>query len=408
MSTRAAPGISTAVASRSSLLAFVADDLRATVVDAAGRLGLGEAETLIAAVAEARSVLASTPTPKHLVVDVSAAADPLSFLSGLADVCDEGTHVVAVGLVNDINLYRALVAAGVDDYLLQPVSGQALADVLSRLDRPEAATAPAAPAAGGNIIAFVGVRGGVGASTLAVNCAWLMAQEFALRTALVDLDLYFGTCGLALDLEPQRGFRQALESPERIDGLFLERCMVRATDTLFVLAAEDDLDNPHGFSPEALRLLIDHLRGQFPVVVFDMPRFAARTQVALLSPPVTLALVADPSLACVRDAVRVAETFKKKADPSADLVVVLNRVGTLKGGEVGSADFTSGIGVASAFAVPFDAKAAIASATSGQPLARVAPKSKAAQEMRRLAQHFLPTAAKPPVPRWRRLLSLGR
>jgi pilus assembly protein CpaE len=79
----------------------------------------------------------------------------------------------------------------------------------------------------GRLIAVVGARGGVGATTVATNLAWTLAHEHNMRVALVDLDLFFGTCGLALDLELGRGFREALENPARIDSLFIERAMVR-------------------------------------------------------------------------------------------------------------------------------------------------------------------------------------
>ncbi|MDV7396632.1 P-loop NTPase, partial [Arthrospira platensis SPKY1] len=97
------------------------------------------------------------------------------------------------------------------------------------------------------MVAVIGARGGVGATTVAVNCAWLLAHDLELKTALIDLDLYFGSCALALDVEPGKGFREALENPERIDGLFLERAMVRVSDKLFLLAAEDDLETASGF-----------------------------------------------------------------------------------------------------------------------------------------------------------------
>src|SRR5205085_6436501 len=81
-------------------------------------------------------------------------------------------------------------------------------------------------------------RGGVGATTAAVSCAWLMATEQRERVALVDLDLHFGTVALKLDLDPGSGLCEALEQPSRIDSLFIERAMVKVTDNLRVLAAE--------------------------------------------------------------------------------------------------------------------------------------------------------------------------
>src|SRR3546814_19034292 len=57
-------------------------------------------------------------------------------------------------------------------------------------------------------------------------------------TALLDLDVHFGTGALAMDLEPGRGLTDAIENPSRIDGLFIERAMVKASEKRAILSAE--------------------------------------------------------------------------------------------------------------------------------------------------------------------------
>jgi pilus assembly protein CpaE len=94
--------------------------------------------------------------------------------------------------------------------------------------------------------------------------------------------------GLALDLELGRGFREALENPARIDSLFIERAMVREGENLFVLSTEEALDGAFSFDPSALTSLIESLRRDFQCVIFDFPRFAARRQAHVLTPPSAL------------------------------------------------------------------------------------------------------------------------
>src|SRR5207248_10519514 len=90
----------------------------------------------------------------------------------------------------------------------------------------------------GQVIGFTGSRGGVGTTTTAVSCAWLIAEERSERVALVDLDLHFGTIALKLDTDPGSGLCEALEQASRIDSLFIDRAMVKVSENLRVLAAE--------------------------------------------------------------------------------------------------------------------------------------------------------------------------
>ena len=107
--------------------------------------------------------------------------------------------VIAAGQVNDVRLYRDLVASGIQDYLLKPFTADQLRDAFANaqmtisgprvnetVDR-EAAIVTAA---------VIGVRGGVGASTVASSLAWLMGDKAGRSAALLDLDVHFGTGAL--------------------------------------------------------------------------------------------------------------------------------------------------------------------------------------------------------------------
>ena len=98
----------------------------------------------------------------------------------------------------------------------------------------------------------VGVRGGVGASMVTSSISWLMAHEFNRRVALLDLDLHFGTGALTFALEPGRGLCDALDNPSRVDGLFIERAMIKESDDLCILGAEAPLNDPMSPDPSAL------------------------------------------------------------------------------------------------------------------------------------------------------------
>ena len=115
---------------------------------------------------------------------------------------------------------------------------------------------------------------------LATSVAWLIAHERRRRVALVDLDLQFGTVALSLDLEPSHGLREALENPNRIDGLFMDRVLVQHSERLFVLSAEESPDETLLLDYGAVELLMTELRNKFHYVVVDVPRQRQRLHAA--------------------------------------------------------------------------------------------------------------------------------
>jgi len=356
--------------------AFVADDeTRTTLMEAAADAGIAEPHVVVAKIDEVLRRLQKISTPKTLVVDLSGVADIMAEVMRLAEVCDEGTHVIIIGDVNDIETYRKLISFGVQDYFAKPLSAEAVVEGLTKCGKPEG-TEEAATNQVGDVIGVVGSRGGVGATSVGVNLAWSLSSQGSRKVALVDLDLFFGSCGLALDLDLGRGFREALENPSRIDSLFIERAMVKANDNLFVLSAEEALDTMINFDGAAIELLIDHLRRDFQSVVVDLPRFAARTQAAILTPPSTLVVVSDPSLAGMRDTLRLTQLLKKVA-PKTDLQVILNKVGAHPSSELAKADFEKGAEMKISSVIPYDIKSFGVCASTGKPLSKVAAKGRA-------------------------------
>lgn len=371
---------------------FVRDEESAKAIrEAAAEVAAGETHVICCKITDAVRRLAKMSTPKILFVDLSGGEDAMAALASLAEVCDEGAQVVALGDLNDIAFYRSMLSLGVQDYLVKPLQKDDVKQALLRLSKANAG--PGEAAASGRIIAVVGARGGVGASSVAINLAWVLGNEYKRRTALVDLDLFFGTCGLSLDLDLGRGFREALENPSRIDGLFIERAMIRESDHLFVLSGEEALDYTIAYDSSAIELLIDHLRRDFSFVVVDLPRFASRTQISMLTAPATLVVVADPSLASMRDTQRLVE-FAKKTAPSGEVMTVLNGVGAPKSAELSRADFEKGASIKVDVAIPHDARAFSASLGSGRALGRAAPASKATKTIREIAARMISQGSK--------------
>lgn len=400
------PALNTST-NRAPFMAVVTDDVtRAMMVQVASQNGWNEDQVLEGTALDAADALTGIATPETLVIDLSGSADPLADIDALAQACMADTRVIALGNVNDVQLYRHLMEMGVEDYLLKPVSAADLNDAINRVDETKTAT-PDGDAEQGRLVAVIGARGGVGASTVAANIAWMMAHEQNKRVALIDLDLYFGTLALALDMEPGKGFREALENPSRIDGLFIERAMVRESENLYVLAAEEDLENSFSFDPQALDLLFETLRTDFDCVIIDLPRFAARSQISTLIPPASVVVVSDPTLAGMRDTQRLTKLVKT-VTPGSELSVVVNRVGNSKNGELTIRDFEGGAELKVDHQIPFDVKSTILAEGAGKTVGEVSKSSKMAQALRDLSRQVAKGGDEvAPASFWKRMMGRG-
>jgi pilus assembly protein CpaE len=365
-------------AHREPFVAFVCDETTAEAIrPIAIEQGWNPDKVNKGGLRNAVQTLSVSASPNILFVDLSESGDPLNDINALAEVCEPGTVVIASGQVNDVRLYRDLVASGIQDYLLKPLNPDVMREAFvhaqamlsapkhvdASSDRPHCA------------VAVIGTRGGVGASTLATSLAWLMSEKSGRSTALLDLDVHFGTGALTLDLEPGRGLTDAIENPSRIDGLFIERAMVKASDKLSVLSAEAPINSPVMTDGAAFFQLQEEIRSAFECTVVDLPRSMLVNYPHLISDVQVAVLVTELTLAAARDAIRIISWFKSNA-PHTQLIVVANRVptGVL---EISRKDFEGSIERKIDYVIPLDSKTAVQAAKLGKPLAEAGKNVKA-------------------------------
>ncbi len=382
-------------------VATIVDEVtRETVKSVALQLGWQNLNVRDGGAEAALSYIKSTTAPSFLLVDISDCAEPMAVMDAIADLCGDDTKVVAIGLVNDVGLYRRLMEIGVSDYLVKPVSGQTLSDAILSATRSEQ-NAPAG-AKSARLIAMIGARGGVGTTTLAVSSAWTMAQERQLRVVLIDLDLHFGSLALSLDMEPGRGLREILTSPERIDSLLIGSAMTNVSEKLRVLGAEEPLEDSLDVGHDGLSALLTDLSATADCVVIDVPRSLNELSRHVLAVADVIGIVTDRSLAGMRDTHRLLTLIKTMRN-DVKTMVIANRVGGVAG-EVGHVDFERGIGVKIAFSVPYDSKAAVAAAEKAKAFADVARNAKTVSELRSLAVGLAGTKEPPKASLFQRLI----
>lgn len=227
------------------LLTFTAARNSEAVELAIAQLGFSRIEIHAGGVIEASAYLAQHASPEALLVEITSTDNAAAQLDALAEVLHPMTRVIVCGTIDSVRFYHWLLEIGIHEYLLEPFSEQQLATALKKSSKARVdPTAEASADKPRSLIAVIGARGGVGTTSIAVNMAGIFVQARQLPTALFDLDPYFGSVALNLDMEPGRGIRDAFEKPDRVDGLFLERVMVKPFANLALFAAEEPLADP--------------------------------------------------------------------------------------------------------------------------------------------------------------------
>jgi pilus assembly protein CpaE len=353
------------------LLALVADDATRDTLRAVARdLGLNGALIGEGGAGATATLLQTTTPPAILIVDISDSQDPVLDVKAVVGFCGDATTMIAIGQINDVRFYRALRDAGLQDYLVKPISAETLQAALGAALRKPKDAAPSSPAAAGaRTLAFIGARGGTGATTLAVSTAWALAQK-SKKVVLLDLDLHFGSAALSLDIEPGRGLREILAFPDRIDTLLIDAAAGRVGENLRLLGAEEPLEDSFDLSPEGLIAVLETLSHSADFVVIDAPRVLGPISRQALTMADVVAIVTDLSLPAMRDTQRLVALIKG-LKPAADIRIIANRVGGV-GGEIGAVEFERAIAVKLAHAIRFDKTAASAAAESAKPLIEAA------------------------------------
>ncbi|MGF1629425.1 MAG: CpaE family protein [Kiloniellaceae bacterium] len=364
-------------------VAFVSDNQTHSVVAAVLKEYFAEPLVRDGGTNQAIEYLGGTTAPSVLIVDVSEAASPQTAMLSLSAATPDETKIIGIGSINDIAVYREIVESGACDYLVKPVSEKALVSALNRTEETHqnhvVDSAPEEKAR----IAVIGSRGGVGASTLAVNLAWILAEERKHKTALVDLDLEFGTIALSLDLEPTRGLREALENPARIDGLFISSATAKLTDNLSIMATEENFTSEAQYNPNAVDALFEALGRTNDAIVIDVPRSSYSVRRRVFETATEIILVTELNLSGLRDSLRLLRSILEVA-PATPVRVVANRsAGPKQAMQV--KDFQKALEHKVDLLLPDDPKSFNAAANTGKPLAQSHARARVCKALRKMA-----------------------
>ena len=338
----------------------------------------------------AQEKYANAKSPAFLVVELNSKNHDEAFteLDKLAGVCHKDTQVIVTGDIDELSFYKKLISMGVLEYILNPVSSAQIEKLISDKSAAEDAAKNKDAGKGSKIIAVVGTRGGVGASAIALNLASYYASKKH-PTAILDFDPEFGTIPLMLDVEPSRGLVEALEKPERVDTLFMDRAMTKVNDHLFALGAERSIGEVGKIDDKAAEILLGQLKSKFSYIIVDISQVQEYEYYVLKH--AECIVVTELSIPGLRDTMRVYDLIKEGLH-NPHITIVANKTGVNKRFETPLKDFEHGLGKKIDITIPFETEA-YGYFENGKTMVTAHKDAKFSKAVISLAEKFLPDAA---------------
>ncbi len=323
----------------------------------------------------------TAPTPNLIIIESSSTGDSLmSDLGQLAGVCDATTKVIVIGHFNDILMYRELIASGISEYLVAPVSMADIMLAISNIFTSEE-NGPL-----GRMIAFVGAKGGAGSSTICHNIAWTISSSYKNDVVLADLDLAFGTANMNLDQDPTQGIADAVFSPDRVDDILLDRLLAKCAEHLSLLAAPSTLERTYDFDAHAFSSILEVAQRGAPCVAVDIPNQWNGWTKQVLAAADEVVIVAEPELANLRNAKNLVDTITEIRPNDTLPRLVMNKVGVQKRPEISINDFSNALGVEPIAVIPFEPALFGAASNNGQMISEADAKSPITETMQTVSQ----------------------
>jgi pilus assembly protein CpaE len=389
--------------SDSSILLISADDEVATNVTSAlekiEKARVSRESSSVSQLNGAAVAMAANHDVVIFATDPSNAAD-LTAIELLTDQRKPGTIYLAL-TDGDLPLSkaRALSRAGVDDVLPYPLSNDELVmqvnEMLAKKRAEFTESFSGAGARNGHLFAVQQARGGVGATTIAVNLAdqllnrkGAFKKEAGNKVVIVDFDLQFGTVGDFLDVDQQEGLLQLASENFIPDAMWIEQSMTRLPSGLAVLAAPSSFVPLEAMQPAQIEGLIKTLKTMFDYVVVDLPRALVNWIEPVLAETDQLLIVTDMTVPAVRATRRLME-FVLADNAQLPIEVVINHEKKPMILREHHREAAKALDVTFHYWIAHDPKAAREAVDYGKPLSEVSARSDIAKGIALMAKSIL-------------------
>jgi pilus assembly protein CpaE len=298
----------------------------------------------------------SADAPQVLVVDMRR-RDQLP--AGLAAFLKQhqGAGAVLVMSSLDPKVMLEAMRAGVSECVTEPLAPAALEAAVRRV------LTDAGPEPAGQVFAFVGAKGGVGTTTLAVNTAAALGRASKGSVLLVDLHVGHGDDAVFLGVEPRFSVIDALENIHRVDESYFAG-VVEKTDVGIHLLASSTRALHGPVEPKRLRALLDAASRSYRTTVLDVPR-ADPTMLDALDGAASIVIVTSQEIGSLRNAANLSETLRRRYG-TGRVKVVINRFN--REAVIAQSDIEKVVGGAIEHLIPSDYRSALDALNAGRPV----------------------------------------
>ncbi|GLQ06666.1 cellulose synthase operon protein YhjQ/BcsQ [Sneathiella chinensis] len=272
-------------------------------------------------VTAATAYFARNPSPDVLIVDISGVDLPLSHMNELAKVCAPDVKVIAIGDRDAVGLYRNLLDIGVQDYLVTPVPADILHRAILRATRPDNQSTPSAVR--GKIVSVLGASGGAGVTSILSLLGLSLSGSRGRRVMIVDLDAGHDGVGGFFKQEPEAQDQGFLQSPERIDQLYLDRVMRPVTERLHILSSRGSVSRVSRYGPEMQDRLTSLLENRYHFLFMDFSGLPISQAVPLVAKSDIRLILCQPTVPAARQVDALLKAFN--GNEVGKELVLLNR-----------------------------------------------------------------------------------
>jgi pilus assembly protein CpaE len=234
--------------------------------------------------------------------------------------------VIALSGSKNPDLLLMAMRAGCGEFLHKPFLPEALSETLARIEQQFTNTSNK-PIATGSILSFLGVKGGVGTTTLAVHLAMYLVQSHKKKVLLIDHHDELGHACVYLGVDGSRSpYSEVVRNVSRLDSELLSGFVVKHASGLEVLSSPDVCGASQALDPESVTRTLEFLRGEYDYVIIDCAPALDATTLSVVNASSNVYLVATPEIGAIRDLSRFVDKLMQVEGTNGKMQVVINRV----------------------------------------------------------------------------------